>query len=541
MRSYYSRIIPIFLTSLIMCILQPVTLFAQTELLPLDHALYNRLSKTLNDRLKGFHSSMQPYELRDVTEGSNIDSILSVGHVVDTSGGSWLYRKIFSEHLLEVSTDDYRLYADFLPDLQLGRDVADGRNIMLNTRGFAVGGSITKSFSFTSEFYENQAVFPKYIDAFARKYSIVPGQGYQRYYASESFDFAYSTAVFSYRPSKYLGVQGGQGKNFIGDGYRSMLLSDAAFIYPFLKLTADVWKLKYMCLWAEFQDITTNPGGDIQPWNKKSGVFHYLDINVTDRFSLGLFEAVIWLPQDSSIVRGFEWNYLNPIIFIRPVEFSLNSPDNMLMGLNWRYLTSDRTTLYGQVLIDEMTVGEYIKNRGYWANKYAIQAGVKSFEPANIAGLFVQTEVNLASPYTYSHQEPMKNYGHYNQSLAHPFGANFYESVSIAQYSVDRFDVRAQFNYARYGDDSSKVSFGKDIYKSYTLRASNYGTYITEGVKNNLLYADLRVAYVLNPVTNLRFELGAVYRKLTSPLSTQQSMTVTFGLRSSFRNLYYDF
>ena len=113
--------------------------------------------------------------------------------------------------------------------------------------------------------------------------------------------------------------------------------------------------------------------------------------------------------------------------------------------------------------------------------------------------------------------------------------------MSIAQYSFDRFDVRAQFNYARYGDDSSKVSFGKDIYKSYTARVSNYGTYITQGVKNDLLYADLRVAYVLNPLTNLRFELGAVYRKLTSVLSMQESMTVTFGLRSSFRNLYYDF
>ncbi len=541
MRSYYSRLIPICYTTVIICILHANTLVAQTEVLPLDHALNHRLSKTLYDRVKGVHSSIQPYELRDVTDGSNIDSTLSIGRVVDTSGGSWLYRKFFSEHLLEVSTEDYRLYADFLPDLQLGRDLADGRNTMLNTRGFAVGGSIMKNFSFTSEFYENQAIFPKYIDAFTRKYSVVPGQGYQRYYASESFDFAYSTAVFSYRPSKYLGVQGGQGKNFIGDGYRSMLLSDAAFNYPFLKLTADVWKLKYICLWAEFQDITVNRGGDIYPWDKKSGVFHYLDINLTDRFSLGFFEGIIWLPQDSSRVRGFEWNYLNPIIFMRPVEFSLNSPDNVVMGLNWRYLTSDGTSLYGQVLIDEMTIGEYVKARGYWANKYGIQVGVKSFEPVNVKRLFVQTEVNLASPYTYSHLEPIKNYGHYNQSLAHPLGANFYESVSIAQYSFDRFDVRAQFNYARYGDDSSKVSFGKDIYKSYTARVSNYGTYITQGVKNDLLYADLRVAYVLNPLTNLRFELGAVYRKLTSVLSMQESMTVTFGLRSSFRNLYYDF
>jgi hypothetical protein len=527
---------------LLFCVILPNILFAQNELLPLDHQLNSRLGKSLYNSAKGVHSSILPYELRDLAESKTIDSVVSVGRVVDTTGGNWLYRKIFSEHLFEIVSDDYRLYADFLPDFVMGRDVAGSRNTVLNTRGFAFGGSITKNFSFTSEFYENQAKFPEYIDAFVRKFSVIPGQGYQKYYDPESFDFAYSSAVLSYRPSQFLGVQGGQGKNFIGDGYRSMLLSDAAFNYPFLKLTGDVWKLKYMCLWAEFQDITVNHGGgDRFTWDKKSGVFHYLDMHVTNRLSLGFFEGIIWLPQDSTFKRGFEWNYLNPLIFMRPMEFSLNSPDNVVMGLNWRYLVSDRTALYGQVMIDEMTIGEYISNKGYWANKYGVQMGVKAFDPEGVAGLFLQTEVNLASPYTYSHREPLKNYGHYNQSLAHPLGANFYEWVSIAQYGFDRFDLRAQVNVAKYGDDSVGVNYGKDIYKNYSTRVSDYGTFIGQGVKTNLLYADVRVAYVLNPLTNLRFELGAAFRRLSSPSTIQESMTVTFGLRSSFRNLYYDF
>ncbi len=528
-------------------ILAPGLVFSQTEVLPLDHSLYNRLSGSIYNRANGVHSSIRPFELRDLSPNAAYDSVLSIGRVVDSSGGNWFSRKLFSEHLFDIVSDDYRLYADVLPDLQLGRDVIGARNTMVNTRGFAVGGSITRNFSFTSEFYENQAKFPGYVDRYVRKYGIVPGQGMAKYYDPESFDFAYSSAVLSYRPSKYVGVQGGQGKNFIGDGYRSLLLSDAAFNYPFVKVTADVWKIKYMCLWTEFQDITRSRGGDIIPWDKKGGVFHYLDFNVTDRLALGFFEGIIWLPQDSIFYRGFEWNYLNPIIFLRPVDFSLNSPDNVLMGMNWSYLASDRTTLYGQLLIDEMTIGEYIKNDGYWANKYGVQVGVKSFEPAGIAGLFVQTEVNLVSPYTYSHLDPLKNYGHYNQSLAHPLGANFYESVSIAQYAHGRFDLYGQLNVARYGDDMSAVSFGKDIYKSYNARPGNYGVYIGNGVKTNLLYADFRLAYVLNPLTNLRVEVGGVYRRLSasssvpSVPSVQESMTVSFGLRSSFRNLYYDF
>lgn len=532
---------PTGLSILLALLFLPAAMWAQTELLPLQHELDARIGRSLYNREKSRHTSIRPYELRDVADNGQIDSVLSSGRVIEKGEGGWLYRKLFSEHLLEVSTEDYRLYADFIPDFQVGRDVSGRRPVNLDTRGFAFGGSVTEKFSFTSEFYENQAQFPAYVDALLRTSRMVPGQAMWKTYGAQSFDYAYSNAVLSYRPSRYLGIQLGQGKNFIGDGYRSMLLSDASFNYPFLKLTADVWRIKYMSMWTEFQDLTDYKRHDNIPWKKKNGVFHYLDLNVTDRLSLGLFEAIIWLPQDSSSDRGFEWNYLNPIIFMRPVEFSLGSPDNVLMGLNVKYLVSDRTALYGQVLLDEMTINEYFTGSGYWGNKYGLQLGVKSFEPFDVKSLYLQTEFNCASPYTYSHRNPLKNYGHYNQGLAHPFGANFYESVSIAHYAMGRFELRAQMNIARFGADSGKANYGKDIYKSYDTRIRDYGVAIAQGVKNDLLYGDVKIAYILNPVTNLRFELGATYRRLHATAKTEEAMVVTVGLRSSFRNLYYDF
>ncbi len=528
--------------TLISWVLLSTILTAQSQLLPLDHQVNNKLGLSLYSIDHPTHTSIHPFELRDITSGKNIDSLIGGEGILHSPDESWINRKLFHEHLIDITGDDYRIYGDITADLHLGKDFQDNRNTFVNTRGFIFGGSVNDDFSFYTEFFENQSIFPRYLDSFIRKNSVVPGQGFERSYAANMFDYAYSSAVISYRPSQYISFQGGHGKNFIGDGYRSLLLSDASFNYPYAKITADIWKLKYMILWTEFQDISSLKYEDRFSWPKKSGVFHYLDVRLTDRFTLGFFEGIIWLPQDSIVNRGIEWNYLNPIIFLRPVEFSLGSPDNVVMGLNASYRISNSTVTYGQILIDELTINEYFANKGYWANKYGIQLGVKSFNVLDVPGLFIQNEINLASPYTYSHKDPLKNYGHYNQSLAHPLGANFYEGIGIVEYSKNRYECRLQLNYSIFGaDSSSQNSVGQNIYQSYDHRTTDYGNYIGQGIKTNLLYADIKVAYVVNPLTNLRFEASCTYRSLTSTIESSKTFWVNIGVRSSFRNLYYDF
>ena len=57
----------------------------------------------------------------------------------------------------------------------------------------------------------------------------------------------------SYQTSKHFNFQFGHGKHFIGDGYRSMLLSDNSFNYPYLKITTDVWKVSYVNLYSSIK------------------------------------------------------------------------------------------------------------------------------------------------------------------------------------------------------------------------------------------------------------------------------------------------
>ncbi|MBP1650318.1 MAG: hypothetical protein H6Q26_475 [Bacteroidetes bacterium] len=479
----------------------------------------------------GYHSSQRDYSLEpsfDLPKGDT------------TRKQSWLYRKLFREHLLEVKDDDFTFYASILPDFQIGHSNVNGRT-WLNTRGVIAGGTIGHNLTFRTEFYENQGKFASYIDEYSRKNDIVPGQGQWKAFNTNAFDFAYSSALINYKAGRHFDFQLGYDKNFIGDGYRSMLLSDASFNYPFLKIIANLGRVQYTTMWAQFVDMQYPKSSYDNGYRKKWGVFNYLDWNVSKKFSIGLFEAVIWQDSDSTGKRGFDVSYLNPIVFLRPVEFSVGSPDNALLGLNLKYAPSVNSTIYGQFILDEFVLKEMTSGSGWWANKFGGQLGFRSNSLFKVPNLNALTEVNAARPYTYSQRTTLNNYGHYNQPLAHPLGANFVEWVNIADYRYKRFFLRGQITYAKYGLDSAGINYGSNIFESYNTRAEDFGNHIGQGLKTTLTNIQGSVAYLLNPKYNLRLEASVTARQEKNDQWKKNELIFNLGLRASFRQLYYDF
>lgn len=530
--------------SLVVCLIFTTTLekaYGQAELWPISHDLNNKAGKKIyfRDSLRN-HTALQSYFVDDLSDTSDRDSLFQslFPAAKEWQSKNWLYRKLFTEHLIEVKNADYSFYADFLPDLQIGKQ--GNKNLWLNTRGVQVGGKIGKKFAFYSYFFENQGSFAQYYTFYSFNNKVVPGQGRTRPFGNDglygALDYNYSGGSISYTPSKYVNFQMGYDKNFIGDGYRSLLLSDNAFNYPFFKITATLGRVRYMAMWAQFIDFSDHEFGPVDtPLPKKYGVFHYLSWNATDRLSLGLFENVMWAN------RGFEAGYLNPIIFLRPVEFANGSPDKALLGLNASYKIADRYVAYGQFMLNEFRAKDVFSGKGHWANKQGGQLGIKGFDIFNVNNLYAQVEMNRVRPYSYSANDHFKNYGHYNQPLAHPFGANFQEWLGIVNYRYKRFDARLQLTSATYGLDPEGMNYGKDIYKSYETRPSDEGLFIGNGIKTKLLYTNATLAYVLNPKNNLRLEIGYTYRKESNSQINDKQQMINIGLRSSFRNLYSDF
>lgn len=452
---------------------------------------------------------------------------------------SWLGRKLFSESLLRVHNPDFNLIIDPLVSFELGRELSADRNTWVNTRGFRADGTIGQKFSFHTAFYESQAVFPKWIDSITNQLAVVPGQAFIKRFKETGFDYAFAEGHFVYAPSKYFDFRFGHGKNFIGDGYRSLLLSDAAFNYPYLMINTKVWKLHYTNLYAQFQELSKT-GGSWAPWNKKYATMHHLSWNVTDWFNISIFEAVVWQASDTTGQRGFEVNYLNPVIFYRPVEFSLSSPDNMLLGGSMRFTIQKKYMLFAQLMLDEFKLEHVRKGDGWWANKHGFQLGGKAFDLFGISNLNLQAEYNHVRPYTYAHNVSLQNYGHYSQPLAHPRGANFREGVMIASYRMQRWMFDYKFITSTFGSDTSGLNYGSDIYKSYNNYVNEFGNTIAQGLKTHLNQHDLKVGWLVNPATNLQLSAGIILRNESSEQFDRKTTWVWFGLRSTLFNRYYD-
>jgi len=526
-----------------------LTVSAQQNYLPLNRNIYNWYEPYLNKQGTQFHTSIRPYRF------SELDSVITYDEIFQlekTAGGNFwgkLWNWTMYDTIVGVQQKDFHLRLDPLINFGGGYDAANaGKGIWVNTRGVSASGDIgeKRKVSFNATMRENQAKYPDYMIPFIKYYQVVPGQGKVRNFKSNAYDFANATGYISYTPSKYFNFQLGHDKNFFGDGYRSMLLSDNALYYPFFKITTSVWKFKYVNLYTEFDDAISGTVDSVIGITRKFGSFHYLSYDVFDWVQISLFEGIIWPANDSTRYRGFDVNYLNPIIFFRPIEFGLGSPDNAVIGANIKFKPIKDLIVYGQFMMDDLDVAAARAGDGYYRNKFGIQAGLKFYEPGGIKNLIVQAEMNQANPYTYAHKEPVQNYSHYNQALAHPLGANFREFIGIFNYRFfQRYYLEAKLQSAVIGyDNNISDNFGGDIFKSdFTIPEfpDSYGNFIGQGLRTTIKSTDLRAGILLNPSINLNLEGQIFIRTFKNENETISTKLIMLSLKTDLFNTYFDF
>ena len=539
---------------ILFCILSCAGYSQHTNLL-LGRNFSSEINKSLYILGPNTHTSFKPILKSDII--FSMDSIVHDHFQLNFK--NWYLKKIFSEHFFILQGDDYRVIASPIIRLSKGKELIDSKTTFTNSRGYLIEGDLGEKISFSTSFLENQAVFPNYIESFIKENKVVAGQGYARDFKETGFDYAMSSGYVTYKPNNMFAIQFGHGKNFIGDGYRSLLLSDNAFNYPYSKLQTTFWKAQYTNLYAELMDINyfATYGLDNKDqigYPKKYLSLHYLSLNITKKFNFSLFESVVWRMNHAPGTRGFDVNYLNPISLLRPIEFSLNSPDNILLGINTKYVFNN-SYLYGQLVIDEFSIDDLRLNNGFWGNKIGYQTGYKIFDPFYVKRLTFQIEYNYVRPYTYAHHNPSQNYAHYNQPLAHPLGANFSEYLFMINYRWKRFDVVGKFIFSKYGGQVQDdfTSYGHDLYLSTgnyseeegllgigSGRPSDFGIQMYQGNFTTVDYKSLHLSYIINPYTNLKVSLGISLRDFNNDEKNSQTQFINFGIVSDLFNQYYD-
>jgi len=544
---FYIFLIIVFIT---------INLRSQNLNLLLNNNLFYNYEEDIYLSNKLLHTSFKPLIKSDINIFN--DTMLNL---IDQKNNNLYYRKLFTEHLFIINQEDYKIIASPVIDLNIGKEFDDNKMTYVNTRGYFVEGNLGHKVSFHTSFRENQSIFPNYVHNYIKENKIVPGQGYARIFKDSGYDYSMSSGYVSIKPSKFFIFQFGHGKHFIGDGYRSLLLSDNTFNYPFLRIQSTFWKIKYTNLYTELQDINYFQNNGINNYDqmgyaKKYMSSHYLDINLHDKLSIALFESVIWKTNHAPGNSGFDVNYLNPIILLRPIEYSLNSPDNVLVGLNSKYKIINNAFLYGQLILDEFSLNELRRRDGFWGNKFGYQLGGKVYNAFNVNSLRIQFEYNYVRPYTYAHHNPQQNYGHYNQPLAHPLGANFSEILFLSYYKWNKFEITSKIIFAKYGAQylDNSISYGGDIYMSTgnfgeieeiedigSGRPSDFGIEMYQGNITKLKFNSIDISYIVNPVTNLKVNIGLVLRSLVSEESIEKTRFFNIGIRSDLFNNYYDF
>jgi hypothetical protein len=561
-------------------VLLPFLISAQGTFIPMgsevNHYLQRLEIKT--GLVKEFHTSNKPFDRKmsiDYINGLDSLSDMDVDDLtkMDKENIDYIYKDNFEfddyhtemtenpklkflwkhpAHFISAKVPHFAFAVNPAIQIRLGGSLTDeatkkDKFKYVTSKGFEIRGQVDDIFGFYALFLSEQGNFPNYVQDYIRRTQTPPGAGYWKEYKRGGYDYFLAKGYVTITPSKHFHMQFGYDNNFIGDGIRSMFLSDFGANYLFLKLNTNVWKFNYQNIFAELTKYY--PRGGDRLLTKKYMAMHHLSINVTKNVNIGVFESVMFRRENT-----FELQYLNPVIFYRSIEQALGSPDNAFIGFDFKVNIPKHVQIYGQLLLDEFNFSKEFSTPGkskiyslfhprkWWGNKFAAQLGVKYIDAFGVDHLDLQLEANIARPYTYSHYDTITSWTHYNQPLAHPLGANFKEIIFQVKYQpIQKLFLSSRFIYDNKGEDNDTTNWGGNPYKVYGTFEREFGNTTGQGVNAKTFYVDFVATY--EPWHNIFVDLTYVYRKKKSEDMARNLQThfLNLNLRWSIPYRRYDF
>lgn len=545
---------------------------AQTTYLPMNTEAYPLMDKmeTLSGELtNSFFTTVKPaprsgvvqyfIEKREQARQLGLSKIdrFNLDHTISKSG-EWapdangaidsklpwfntFYKK--QPDFLHVNKDNFFLVANPVISGQvLGeKNTLGSDNHFMSSRGVELRGWVTKRVGFYTYFTDNQEQPVSFVDNYINHrsgYKGVPGADFYLMAKNNTYDYLLAQGYIDFQAIKnHLNVTFGYGKNFYGDGMRSLFLSDFSANYPFLRLNTKIWKLNYQNLYVELTPQFVKGIDARLP--RKYATIHSLSVNVTRWLNVGVFESVVFGRRDR-----YEFGYLNPIILFRSVERAFGSPDNVNLGFNFKAIVAKRFQFYGQFMLDEFTSKQFFSRNGYWGNKWGLQLGGKYFNAFGLKNLDLQGEMNIVRPFTYAHYDSTANYTHYNQPLAHPLGAGFVELIGLIRYQpVEKLFVTVKGMYYKQGLDTGASNYGSNIFMDYNSRTQSFGIGVINGIKTSCMLMNVNLSYELRD--NLFFDLGFTHRRFVSEdVLAIPNISTTYGyggVRLNIARRDYDF
>ena len=516
-----------------------------------EEIILNRLEiKTRTNNLS--FSTVKPYNRRDVVKDVELfDSLYNAGdkrasHLTEIdkynmqrllmNNSEWskpreTYKsetpvlKYFYQtrgNMVEMKSKDFTLIANPIIQFAEGSNGGNASSTFINQRGAVMRGIIGDKVGFSFYFTENQERQPTYMQDFVAQYKAVPGAGFIKNFKVGGYDYFDVRGSLTWKVAKFMDMQLGYDRNFIGSGYRSLLLSDFSTNAMFLKVGTHFGKFNYENLFMELVSLHKIGSDYIYP--RKYFRMSHLSYNATKWLNIGLFDGVILGKTDALSLKLF-----NPIIFSNIPDNQNRLKDKSYTGFDIKANLAKKIQVYGQLMVDKLKTEE-LKN-DWWGNRFGYQAGLKYIDALTIKNLDIQVETNVVRPFTYSSNDSVTSYSHYNQPLAHPLGSNFKEYILIIKYQpLKKVYLEAKTIYYKKGLDSSVAgtskNFGNNIFTFNNTRPFDNGWTVGTGDLAKCTIVTLVASYEIKE--NLFFDLSFLSRQFNR-LTTGNANTSVFS------------
>lgn len=430
-----------------------------------------------------------------------------------------LYRN--DKNLLSWQHNEFQIYLD--PVFRYKMSVSNSNSTDRNdknyhfTNGIQCWGYADKALGFFIDFRDNKQWG-------STKYPLgnytLPGLGFVR---ATTPDYIYHDETQAYLK---LGVKRfqfvlGKFTNFWGNSrHGSLILSDYATSYDQFKIEFIQQYFKFTSIYAYLIDYKFSIEDSLQ--QRKYLVAHRLEVVPWQWLTLGLSETVVFGG------RSFEPSYLNPIMFYRSAEHYLGSPDNVMMGIDFKLTALKNIKIYGELLIDDLSMGQLHTN--WYGNKYGLLGGIFFAEPLGFDNFDVIMEYVKIRPYVYSHENSLQ-YTHYATSLGHWIGPNSdLLSLFLNYQPTRRLKFEANYKQLRHGENSGGQNFGGNIEQNWIYPDDYFPVFLGGSL---IISHQFGLQFFYEVLRNLLVEVGFFrhYQKI-SPIDEKESKTnstVLFG------------
>jgi len=310
-----------------------------------------------------------------------------------------------------------------------------------------------------------------------------------------------------------LNLQLGRERILWGAGYGDrLILSSNPPPFDFIKLETRIGSVRYAFLhsWILGQKKMTvldSMRGAEAIINAKYIASHRVDVTFGNALNLGVTEMIVYSKRFPDLA------YLNPFIFYKSVEHSLQDRDNAFLVFDAQARFIKNVELSGTFFIDDINFSKL--GTKWYGNAFAYQAGVLYIEPIGLKDVDVTLDYTRIQPYVYSHHLADNDYTSNGFVMGHRLGPNSDDVLLKIGYRYNhKLRATVTYEYERHGDNILDANgalirnVGGDFLQGHRTIDSEEVTFLdgvlqkTRRIRFNVLYEPFNEFFV-----ELQYEL----------------------------------